>query len=114
LFDCTTAQLSSQEQCQQFCELIRYQPKHKKPEKYYYDAISVPMLHADYQGKYNANKIFLGPLLFMYVHTTITLGPVAVAAMMTNLVPPKVQSIANLWGLRCTTPGMIAVVVIWA
>jgi hypothetical protein len=65
LFDCTTAQLSSQEQCQQFCELIGYQPKHKKPDKYYYDAIGVPMLHADYQGKYNANKIFLGLLLFI-------------------------------------------------
>ncbi|KAJ7274787.1 hypothetical protein C8J57DRAFT_1592121, partial [Mycena rebaudengoi] len=79
---------------------------------YYYDTINVPVLHADYQGKYDANKIFLGPLLFI-VHAAITLGPAAAAAMKANLPPPRVQSVANLWGLRRTTPGMISAAAIW-
>jgi hypothetical protein len=65
LFDCTTVQLSSQEDRRQFREQIGYQAKRKKPNEYYYDTTNVPLLHADYQGKYDRNKIFLGPLLFI-------------------------------------------------
>ncbi|KAJ7125529.1 hypothetical protein C8R43DRAFT_1030425 [Mycena crocata] len=112
LFGCTTEQLLSQEQRRQFRELIGYQPKRKKPDEYYYDTINVPVLHADYQGKFDTNKIFLGPLLFIS-HAAITLGPAAAAAIKANRAPPKVQSVANLWGLKRTTPGMIAAAAIW-
>ncbi|KAJ6462975.1 hypothetical protein C8R45DRAFT_940636 [Mycena sanguinolenta] len=101
LFDSTTAQLSSQED-----------RRAKKPNEKYYDTTNVPILHADYQGKYDATKIFLHPLLFI-VHATITHGPATAAAMKMNRPPPKVQSVANLWGLRYTTPGMIAAAAIW-
>ncbi|KAJ6479832.1 hypothetical protein C8R45DRAFT_832584, partial [Mycena sanguinolenta] len=111
LFDCTTAQLSSQEDRREFRELIGYQSRRKKPNENYYNTTNVPILHADYQGKYDATKIFLHPLLFM-VHATITHGPATAAAMKMNRPPPKVQSkvqsVANLWGLRYATPGMIA------
>jgi len=112
LFDSTTQQLSSQEDRREFREQIGYQPKRKKPTEHYYDTINVPLLHADYQGKYDANKIFLGPLLFI-IHAAITLGPAAAAAMKANRAPPKVQSVSQLWGLRRTTPGMIAAAAVW-
>jgi len=112
LFDRTTADLSSQENRRAFRELIGYRPKRKKPTEYYYDSTNVPILHADYQGKYDPTKMFLHPLLFV-LHAAITLGPAAAAAMKTNTAPPKVQSMAHLWGLNRTTPGMIAAAAIW-
>ncbi|KAJ7743895.1 hypothetical protein B0H14DRAFT_3607172 [Mycena olivaceomarginata] len=112
LFDCTTGQLSSQEQRRQVRQRIGFRPKRKKPDEYYYDTINVDVLHADYEGKYDANKIFLGPLLFI-VHAAVTLGPGTAAAIKSNSAPPKVQSVANLWGLKRTTPGMIAAAAMW-
>ncbi|KAJ7136184.1 hypothetical protein C8R44DRAFT_869843 [Mycena epipterygia] len=112
LFDCTTRQLLLQENHHKFCEQIGYKQKQNKPTEQYYDTVNVPLLHADYQGKYDANKIFLGPFLFI-IHAAITLGLASVAAMKENHVPPKVQSVAQLWGLQCTTPGMIAAAAIW-
>ncbi|KAJ7276676.1 hypothetical protein C8J57DRAFT_1504508 [Mycena rebaudengoi] len=112
LFDCTTTQLLSQEGRREFRKLIGYQPSCKNADKYYYDTINVPVLHADYQGKYDPSKIFLNPLLFI-VHAAITLGPAAAAALKGDLTPAKVQCVAVLWALRRTTPGMIAAAAVW-
>ncbi|KAJ7715085.1 hypothetical protein DFH07DRAFT_785663 [Mycena maculata] len=95
LWDCTTAQLSSQQERRQFRDLIGYRVKSKKPNEYYYDTMNVPVLHADYQGKHDPRKIFLGPLLFI-VHAAITLGPVAAAAIKANRVPPKLRWILSV------------------
>ncbi|KAJ7724748.1 hypothetical protein DFH07DRAFT_783221 [Mycena maculata] len=112
LWDCTTAQLSSQQERRQFRDLIGYQVKSKKPNEYYYDTMNVPVLHADYQGKHDPRKIFLGPLLFIVhlidflefnflftvlkIHAAITLGPVAAAAIKANRVPPKLRWILSV------------------
>ncbi|KAJ7144209.1 hypothetical protein C8R44DRAFT_535692, partial [Mycena epipterygia] len=112
LFDCTAQQMLSPEGRREFREKIGYQPRRNKPTEYYYDTVNVPLLHADYEGKYNANKIFLGPLLFI-IHAAITLGPASAGEMKDNRPPLKVQCVSRLWGLRRTTPGMIAAAAIW-
>ncbi|KAJ7639764.1 hypothetical protein DFH06DRAFT_1217792 [Mycena polygramma] len=112
LWDCTTADLSSPEDRRQFRKLVGLQPTRKNPNNFYYSSTNVPLLHVEYQGKYDRNKIFLGPMLFI-VHATITLGAASAAMMKANRPMPKVQSVANLWGLRRTTPGMIAAAAIW-
>ncbi|KAJ7880658.1 hypothetical protein B0H13DRAFT_2345541 [Mycena leptocephala] len=111
-FDCTARQLLSQEDRREFREQIGYQPKRKNRTEYYYDTVNVPLLHADYEGKYDVNKIFLGPLLFI-IHVAITLGPASATAIKADLVPLKVQSVSQLWGLRRTTPGMIVAAAEW-
>ncbi|KAJ7621707.1 hypothetical protein DFH06DRAFT_1482251 [Mycena polygramma] len=112
LWDCTTAELSSPDERRKFRKLVGLRPMRKNPNKFYYDSDNVPLLHADYQEKYDRKKIFLGPLLFI-VHAAITLGPVCASKMKANCPMPKVQSVANLWGLKRTTPGMIAAAAIW-
>ncbi|KAJ7665852.1 hypothetical protein DFH06DRAFT_984782 [Mycena polygramma] len=112
LWDCTTAELSSPDKHRKFCKLVGLRPMRKNPNNFYYDSDNVPLLHADDQEKYDRKKMFLGPLLFI-VHTAITLGPVCTSKMKANCPMPKVQSVANLWGLKRTTPGMIAAAAIW-
>lgn len=65
LFDCTTKQLSSQEERRQFRTLIGYRPTKKNPAKFYYDSTNVPILHKDYAGKYDPTKFFLHESLFI-------------------------------------------------
>jgi hypothetical protein len=65
LFDCTTKQLSSQEERRQFRELIGYRPTRGDPNKFYYDTTNVPILHKDYEGKYDIAKFFLHESLFI-------------------------------------------------
>ncbi|KAJ6496838.1 hypothetical protein DFH09DRAFT_1447898 [Mycena vulgaris] len=104
LFDRTTKELSSPEERRQFRELIGYRPTRGDPNKLYYDTTNVPILHKDYEGKYDLAKFFVHESLFI-AHAAITRGPATAAAMKAGVAPPK--------GLRCTTPGMVAASGIW-
>ncbi|KAF8211915.1 hypothetical protein K438DRAFT_1567586 [Mycena galopus ATCC 62051] len=112
LFDCTTKQFSSQEARREFRVLIGHRPMCKDPTRFYYDSTNVPILHKDYQDKYDARKFFLHEILFI-THAAITRGPATAAAMKAGLPPPKVQSVTNLWHLTHTTLGMVAASAIW-
>ncbi|KAJ7646384.1 hypothetical protein DFH06DRAFT_1300691 [Mycena polygramma] len=100
LWDCTTADLSSPEDRRQFRKLVELQPTSKNPNNFYYSST-------------NSTRGSMTGIRYFSVHAAITLGAASAAMMKANRPMPKVQSVANLWGLRRTTPGMIAAAAIW-
>ncbi|KAJ7808443.1 hypothetical protein B0H14DRAFT_2608935 [Mycena olivaceomarginata] len=84
----------------------------RRPQQVLLQHHNVPILHKDYEGKYDLAKFFLHKSLFI-AHTTITRGPVTAVAMKAGVPPPKVRSVMELWKLWYTTPGMVAAAGIW-
>ncbi|KAK7064193.1 hypothetical protein R3P38DRAFT_3249775 [Favolaschia claudopus] len=113
IFDCTTMQLSSSESREEFGSLIGLK-KNKKGEPYY-DTVDVPILYAEYDAdspELDLDRFLLAEGLFL-IHAAITKGPKAARLMKSKKPAQKCQSVEDLWGLRKTTPGMIAGAAVW-
>ncbi|KAJ7055310.1 hypothetical protein C8F01DRAFT_1160106 [Mycena amicta] len=112
IFDRTTIEFSSSAQREQFAESIGRKAKSNNPEEFYYDTFDVPLLHEDYDGEFDIDKIFLNKYLFI-VHAALTRGMSGANSLCTGVKGPKVETVEKLWGLKKTTPSMIAGTAVW-
>ncbi|KAJ7210819.1 hypothetical protein GGX14DRAFT_520357 [Mycena pura] len=98
-------------------DLVGRKPDPENRGKYYYDTFDVPLLHAEYDGALDLDKVFLNEHLFT-AHAGLTRGPSGARQLLTGkAAPKKMPVLEKLWGLKKTTPGMIAsaaVYVRWA
>ncbi|KAJ7217053.1 hypothetical protein GGX14DRAFT_390888 [Mycena pura] len=112
LFGRTLKEWATPEQREAFMELIGRRPVPNKPDEYYYDTYNVPLLHEDYDGSFDIDKIFLNELLFI-THALLTKGVTGGTELATGKTAPPVEANEKLWGLKKTTPGMIAGAAVW-
>ncbi|KAJ7203005.1 hypothetical protein GGX14DRAFT_570269 [Mycena pura] len=89
LFGRTIPEFQSSAEREKLTELVGRRLKKNKTDEYYYDTFNVPLLHEDYDGEFDVDKIFLNEKLFI------------------------VETVDKLWGLKKTTPSMIAGEAVW-
>ncbi|KAJ7853017.1 hypothetical protein B0H14DRAFT_2354529 [Mycena olivaceomarginata] len=94
IFDCTAADLATPESATIF---------------------NVEILHKHYNGSLDVDTVFRGPKLHL-VFACVTRGPAAGKAMKITGTPTQAtgKCVAQLWGLRHSTPGSIAACAILA
>ncbi|KAJ7200108.1 hypothetical protein GGX14DRAFT_660565 [Mycena pura] len=112
LFDHTILEFSSSDEREKFSESIGRKAKKSKPDEFYYDTFNVPLLHEDYDGEFDVDKIFLNRKLFI-LHAALTKGLSGATALVTGKAPRRVETVDKLWGLKKTMPSMIASDAIW-
>ncbi|KAE9398623.1 hypothetical protein BT96DRAFT_821759 [Gymnopus androsaceus JB14] len=112
LFDCSSSEFSTSNGRLALHDRVGWKEDAEHSEQSHYDASNVPLLHKDYDGKFDLEKFMLIPMLLV-VHAAITKGPASAWALKNKTAPPKAQSVTNLWCLKKTTPGMIASSAIW-
>ncbi|KAF7304514.1 hypothetical protein HMN09_00854000 [Mycena chlorophos] len=95
-------------------ELIGRLPNPKKPGHFFYDTFKVPILHENYDDSvpFDANKFLLNKQLFV-VHAAITKGVTGGREVATGVEQEPLEHNEKLWGLKKTTPGMIAGAAVW-
>nr|GAT48642.1 predicted protein [Mycena chlorophos] len=88
-------------------------PKPGSPGEFFYDTFDVPLLHKDYDGSRDLDKIFLSDEIFV-VHAGLTKGISGANEIRTGKPAPRnVTTVHKLWGLKKTTPGMVAAAAIF-
>ncbi|KAJ7197773.1 hypothetical protein GGX14DRAFT_374762, partial [Mycena pura] len=119
LFGRTISEFQSSAEREKLAESIGRRLKKNKTDEYYYDTFNVPLLHEDYDGEFDVDKIFLNEGLFIppayaaQVHAALTKGLSGATALVTKTAPRKVETVDKLWGLKKTTPSMIAGAAVW-
>ncbi|EGO04637.1 hypothetical protein SERLA73DRAFT_149062 [Serpula lacrymans var. lacrymans S7.3] len=98
----------------QFIEKIGW--RMNKKGNLYFSLWDVEILHVNYCGKFDINKVFLNPLLKVVI-SCIVQGPGSIFSTRKGTPYDGAQSTETLnvqWGLQHTTPGMIAsAAVLW-
>ncbi|KAF7325100.1 hypothetical protein MKEN_00553100 [Mycena kentingensis (nom. inval.)] len=105
LFGETGADFATSDTREKYRKFIGY--REDKRGKPVYDPFDVDFLHEDYQGEFDIDKFLRNERLFA-AHAAITNGLGGAFAMINGTKPPKAQTIGKLWGLKKTTPEMIA------
>ncbi|EGN93512.1 hypothetical protein SERLA73DRAFT_78800 [Serpula lacrymans var. lacrymans S7.3] len=115
IFDCSAADLKTSEARQnKFLNKIGWRMNSKGHSAF--SLWNVEVLHADYSGKFDVNKVFLNPLLKVILSCVIR-GPGSIVAMKKGMPYEGARSTETLdvkWGLQHTTPGMVACAAILA
>ncbi|KII82986.1 hypothetical protein PLICRDRAFT_33148 [Plicaturopsis crispa FD-325 SS-3] len=119
IFDVPSTDLKTPESRRQFRQRIgwkMYKDRQGAALKEEYDLYMwAKVLHKDYNGKRDINKLFLSPIMFR-VFASIIRGPTAVVSMISGGPPTadrKNKSTGELWGLTHTTPGAIAILSVY-
>ncbi|EGO29425.1 hypothetical protein SERLADRAFT_433404 [Serpula lacrymans var. lacrymans S7.9] len=115
IFDCSVADLKTSEaRRNKFLNKIGWRMNSKGHSAF--SLWNVEVLHADYSGKFDVNKVFLNPLLKVVLSCVIR-GPGSIVAMKKGMPYEGARSTETLdvkWGLQHTTPGMVACAAILA
>ncbi|KAJ7824815.1 hypothetical protein B0H14DRAFT_3469027 [Mycena olivaceomarginata] len=107
IFDCTAADLATPESRRdKFRTSIGYV---EDADGSHYEVFKVEILHKNYNGSLDVDTVFRGPKLHL-VFACVTRGPAAGKAMKITGTPTQAtgKCVAQLWGLRHSTPGSIA------
>ncbi|KAJ7718511.1 hypothetical protein B0H14DRAFT_634788 [Mycena olivaceomarginata] len=113
IFDCTAADLATPESRRdKFRTSIGYV---EDADGSHYEVFNVEILHKNYNGSLDVDTVFRGPKLHL-VFACVTRGPAAGKAMKITGTPTQAtgKCVAQLWGLRHSTPGSIAACAILA
>lgn len=65
LFDCSSKDFSTSEGRRAHRVKIGWKEDDEYPEKSHYDCVDVPLLHSEYEGKFNRSTFMLNPALFV-------------------------------------------------
>ncbi|KAJ7680006.1 hypothetical protein B0H17DRAFT_943567 [Mycena rosella] len=112
IFDCMAINLFSIESRRdKFCQMIGYVERDNRSARY--DRFNVPSLHKNYNGSFNIETVFCGPMLHLASlfggHKCALLTTKAVTAIKKTGKPNQAtgQTVSHLWALDHCTPGSI-------
>lgn len=65
LFDCTSKEFSTSSERRTLRTKLGWKDNEQHPEKSHYDPSDVPLLHSDYQGRFDIKTFMLNPALLV-------------------------------------------------